>query len=690
MSRLGRVNPAFLSAKPADGVVAGEARLAPLYADARRSGTLKASNLGLGEWPREATRLLDEANIGEEEKWWECVPLARLDLSHNEVEEVPRDVGALGEALVSLSLAYNRVRSPLPDGMAELTGLRSLDLSHNKLDALPDALFAGMRALKTLRLADNRLERLPRSLDALAALEELLLDDNGLAELPAGVAGLAALRSLSACGNRLAAVPTPPRGLESLLVARNRLRALPDLSALSRLAVVDASENQLEALPFLPTGGSMRQLALSSNRLSSLDGIHTVAGLGVVVVRGNRLASVPAEIAQLPLRILDVANNALDDVPSQLGTVRTLHKLVLEGNYLGKIRRGVPEQGITAVKRYLRERLGLPEASLNIDDMEEEDRLVELAVRDAEAQGNRLRVAGMGIATLEGRAFEVPLVAVDASKNRFEELPEGFLQLAGSLRKLVLDSNRFHALGPAPVFGGLSRLAELRARKNALRDVPPELASLPALRVVDLRNNRIEAFGPGLLALAQVHTLLLSFNAITEVPEAVSGLAELVELDLGDNRVEDVSGAGLRRLTRLRTLNLENNSLTRLPLEMAVMPELAAVVVHGNPLRAMNTAVVRAGGGAIKEWLRKKIPDGSPLLAGEACDDGAAGGVAAVDYTERDRLRAAIDAINDELQDFSLSSAKKFAVKKRLALEKSKLIREERRIAKLEEEAAQQ
>ena len=83
-----------------------------------------------------------------------------------------------------------------------------------------------------------------------------------------------------------------------------------------------------------------------------------------------------------------------------------------------------------------------------------------------------------------------------------------------------------------------------------------------------------------------------------------------------------------------------------------------------------------------------KIPLDSPLLAGEASDDGAAGGVPAVDYAERDRLAAEIQALSDQLLDFSLSSAQKFALKKRLAVEKSKLIREERRIRQLEEEKA--
>ena len=116
--------------------------------------------------------------------------LRELDLSHNQLEEVPAQL-AKPPALARLSLAHNRLRvfpeaggaaggaageaaesarkKALGPTAAEAEaalcwdGLTSLDLSHNDLLEVPASLVANATRLVELFLDHNRLARLPRS-----------------------------------------------------------------------------------------------------------------------------------------------------------------------------------------------------------------------------------------------------------------------------------------------------------------------------------------------------------------------------------------------------------------------------------------------------------------------------------------------------------------------------------------------
>ena len=71
-------------------------------------------------------------------KFWECVDLARLDLSHNLLTTIPQAM-AQNTSLTALKLSHNRLASS--DQLAAVFGLASLatlDLSSNQIrGALP-------------------------------------------------------------------------------------------------------------------------------------------------------------------------------------------------------------------------------------------------------------------------------------------------------------------------------------------------------------------------------------------------------------------------------------------------------------------------------------------------------------------------------------------------------------------------
>jgi Leucine-rich repeat (LRR) protein len=61
------------------------------------------------------------------------------------------------------------------------------------------------------------------------------------------------------------------------------------------------------------------------------------------------------------LERLDVSNNDLKQIPPELGRVKTIKSIVLDGNPIKSIRRDIIGRGTMAIMKHLRNRLGEPE-----------------------------------------------------------------------------------------------------------------------------------------------------------------------------------------------------------------------------------------------------------------------------------------------------------------------------------------
>ncbi|XP_024146839.1 leucine-rich repeat-containing G-protein coupled receptor 5 isoform X1 [Oryzias melastigma] len=81
-----------------------------------------------------------------------CESLQKLDLHHNEVEELQENTFTGLSALRFLDLSWNRLASVKPNSFSALPALNKLDLSSNQLSSLP---LSGLQALTHLRLAGN-------------------------------------------------------------------------------------------------------------------------------------------------------------------------------------------------------------------------------------------------------------------------------------------------------------------------------------------------------------------------------------------------------------------------------------------------------------------------------------------------------------------------------------------------------
>ncbi|CAN0443423.1 unnamed protein product, partial [Ectocarpus sp. 12 AP-2014] len=335
----GRRSPAFEVTSSAAAPSA--ASLQQLLKQARASGSLNLTSKGLEEVPGQVFNLLDGVDAADGEKFWEACELQRLDLSFNQITELPAAVSNLS-VLVSLKLRKNRL-SAVPPELFSLESLSLLDLTGNAIRELPEKGLCAAVALKGLLLSGNRLSRLPSSVGSLHGLETLELSDNTIRSLPESIDGLKRLATLTVSNNGLASLP------DVETVPKNGLARLGALTSL------DLRENKLAEVPPLPEGGRLAQVFLGFNLLTSLDGaalLSVSAGLTELhVQQSNRIGQLPEEIGSLArLKTLDVSNNDLGELPAALGYLPHLHRLAVDGNPLRTIRRSLLAGGASSLK----------------------------------------------------------------------------------------------------------------------------------------------------------------------------------------------------------------------------------------------------------------------------------------------------------------------------------------------------
>ncbi|XP_057499522.1 LRR receptor-like serine/threonine-protein kinase FLS2 [Actinidia eriantha] len=176
--------------------------------------------------------------------------------------------------LQNLDLSYNNFVGPVPDSLANLTRLQRLGLSSNWLSG-----------------------SLPDSIGSLSSLEEFHLDNNNLqGTISSSLNGLKSLFRLEVQGNKLSG-------------------EFPDLSQLSNLCFLDASDNSISGELPANFPASLVELAMRNNQ-----------------IEGN----IPANM--LRLQVLDLSHNQLTgSVPAGLFTHPTLEQLNLSYNRFGSV-----------------------------------------------------------------------------------------------------------------------------------------------------------------------------------------------------------------------------------------------------------------------------------------------------------------------------------------------------------------
>ena len=589
-----------------------------------------------------------------------------------------------------------------------LPNLTSLDVSNNRLTALPPNM--EVPSLQTLRFGANRIATIPEDLvvQCSRSLSTLEGPGNRLRTVP-DLFSCRRLQVVDLCGNLLTACPGVNPSLVRLSLNDNVISSLGDLFSGAQLGS-DTFRSDLT------------ELRLRGNKLSQLD---------EDIVR-----------CLTKLIVLDAAQNDLTDLPRVLGYLPELRRVPLEGNALRVIRsplatniaalkdflrkRGPPPpgpgylegadpassggdvNGSTAPPPSSAETRNIVQSALvgthTLDvsgkgmqalpdelEMELMSRSTSATAAPGASTGSNIKKLNCSkntLATLDGWLQALPgLSSIEASQNQIEALPNHMANVPLAEIRLARNRLSFASVASSPLCGS-----------GNIASSPPALA----LIFLDLSGNDLEFFPSDLSKLPVLSTLLLSNNRIKTLASGVhdgkpsgwcKGFKALETLNLSSNQILDL-GELPRCLIEccpiLRGLSLQNNELSLIPPALGMLQNLTSIDLRGNPQRGIRMGILDRSSTEILAYLRGRMEEGEArsleALAKSATpsDQAASGSDESASAKENngsgkvEELQRSIEDITMELNNVHLTEATKYALKKKLAMTKAKLIKEER------------
>lgn len=379
--------------------------------------------------------------------------------------------------------------------------------------------------------------------------------------------------------------------LKKLDLVHNELECLPkEMGELRKLDCLYVQHNNIRELPDFTGCAALKEIHFSNNFVTEIAGdfCENLPQLQVLDLRDNKIEALPDEINMLQsLMRLDLSNNSILTLPVSLCTLAHLTSLQLEGNPLRSIRRDIIQSGTTRILKTLRDRAGYVEAKATATIRDDGQFPDKYKMRKSHALALGLK----GLSAIEEVVFlnakEAEVTVVDLSKNKFQEMPEGLLQLKSMLRELDASSNQISTL--SPLIGQFERMVYLNLAKNQLHDLPRELRLLTTLRELNLNNNAFEVIPSCVTELVNLEILLMADNKIVEI---------------------DATEAGLAKLKRLSTLDLANNNIENVPPILGNMKQIRALELNGNKFRQPRHQILAQGTESIMSYLRDRIPQG--------------------------------------------------------------------------------
>ncbi|XP_066259925.1 leucine-rich repeat-containing protein 40-like isoform X2 [Euwallacea similis] len=201
--------------------------------------------------------------------------------------------------------------------------------------------------------------------------------------------------------------------------------------------------------------------------------------------------------------------------------------------------------------------------------------------------------------------FQDLTVLNDLSHNTLESLPSGIGFLV-RLNELDTSYNRLVEVPPDIV--NLRSLAKLDLNHNSIKNLPESLGELRRLQILYAQHNDIEEI-PDFTGCECIQEIYFGNNYIKEIPpEMCDNMPHLKVLDLRDNKI-DTLPKELTKLMHLNKLDVTNNDLTKIPAALSLLPHLQSLKIEGNKLKYIRPDIVHTGTQRLLQFLRETLSD---------------------------------------------------------------------------------
>ena len=493
--------------------------------------------------------------------------LLMLNLSNNELTNLPHDLFKKTNKLRTLDLKQNRLIQLYNDSLASLVELEILYLNDNELPTLPAGVFASLYWLRTLDLSGNAIATLPH--DVFASLDWLVtldLSGNAISILPHDVFDLLGwLDILDLSGNDIFTLPHDVLASQGCLfhldLSDNAFSTLPNdmFAPLGELQTLDLSENAIYTLQnnVFASLYWLHKLDLSGNDISNLPH-YVFASLGLLDtlnLSGNTISILPQGVfaSQYSLNTLDLSGNDIYTLPH--GVFATLGNLLYTLDLSGNAILTLPHDVFASLHELKSLDISHNNISHILSGSEFQD-FINIITLD---------LSHSAINALPRDIFQSQrnLLTLDLSHNNIAILPGEVFENLTKLKVLKLDGNHNLTLCSSnEIFYSMTNLTILGVSKNSIKRFPLYLFRFTEnLRSFDVSQNELESIPDQCFAnLSNLINLNMSRNFLSQLP-SFKAQKQLQVLDLSENRIRTLSHAVFNEIHNLKFLSLSKNNL---------------------------------------------------------------------------------------------------------------------------------
>lgn len=552
--------------------------------------------------------------------------LRKLDLSHNNIVDIPSNAFEGVSQLMYLNLSYNIHFSPIPVNLIyPLTKLQILDLSNtglksifpemlnkapnlrqiylrgNKIQELTEGTFTNLRNLTIVDLSFNSITSIrPATFINAMNIKQLSLRGNQLNAFRGEIFNTGtSLEELDISDNQLSYLfPTSfrihPR-LKKIIASNNKFNFFPAtiIQSLQFLELIDLSNNQLKVVEELDFARlpRLRQLYLSMNNIDSLSemAFHNSSQLQYLDLSYNKLERIGERTFEGLARIewLNLDHNQLSELPETLfdrSRLQMLENIVLSHNNFeiaplkALQRQYFFVNFVDLSHNKLRDIPNDDSTMINVKKLDlSYNPLSEEAIKNLLSEPKTIRelnLAGTNLTTIT--SLETPfLQSLNLSSNKISTINEEIFDRASLLETLDLSNNQMKNF-------------------KTLAMVWPKL---PLLQSLNLSNNPFDTIVQGdfdnleMLKSLSIHSLekcsRIERNAFKNLPN----LARLDAYDYPRLGYLDVKGV-LNELPGLETLDVEikDTAVGSDQLHPSNHPRLKELGLRGYRLRSISSS----------------------------------------------------------------------------------------------------
>ncbi|CAO1431011.1 unnamed protein product [Diamesa serratosioi] len=467
--------------------------------------------------------------------------LRRLDLSHNNIVDIPRNAFQGVDNLLYLNLSHNQHLSPFPVSLIHpLTKLQVFDASNLGLKSVQSEIFGKSPNLKSIYLRNNKIQELSESTFAnLRNLTTVDLSFNSIMSIrPGAFVNVMNIRQLFLKGNQLSAFKgeffNTGTGLEDLDISDNQLSYIfPTAFKIHpRLKRLMASNNKFSFFPaaLIASLQFLEHIDLSKNQLKTVEELDfaRLPRLRELLLAQNSLESL-SEMAfhnSTQLQYLDLSHNKIERLGERTfeGLAR-IELLNLEHNLLSE----------------------LPETLFERSRLQMLENII--------LSHNNFEVAPLK--ALQRQYFFVSFV--DLSHNKLKEIPADDSVMV-NIKKLDLSYNPLTEESIKNILSEPKTVRDLNLAGTGITDISS--LETPFLQSLNLSDNKIQSIDDRIFERATLlESLDLSDNLLSDL-KALSviwpKLTVLQSLDISNNSFETIMQGDFDNLEMLKSLSIQS------------------------------------------------------------------------------------------------------------------------------------